>query len=203
MLHVNKDKLHIPVGSNHEVVWDSAFLKREVQLFAVTPWLRFLIGMLCIWSFVVSLLNLLLLSLNKMPLGCKHHLQPPRKFWQWKCSPRSWEWPFWIWFLDLFTWRSQQNLHPFVLLLEYQLHFFNGYSSRMPVRIHCYQKKKSSSTIANYGNSMATFHLSRSSDVDTAHSLIVNFNQHTDTAKEAQIEPKSSVLTTSRQSSWN
>ena len=28
----------------------------------------------------MSLLNLLLLSLNKMPLGCKHHLQPPRKF---------------------------------------------------------------------------------------------------------------------------
>ena len=37
MLHVIKDKLHIPVGSNHEVVRDSAFLKREVQLFTVTP----------------------------------------------------------------------------------------------------------------------------------------------------------------------
>ena len=74
----------------------------------------------------------------------------------------------------------------------------------VPVCLYEYiaiRRKKSSSTIANYGNSMATFHLSRSSDVDTAHSLIVNFNQHTDTAKEAQIEPKSSVLTTSRQSS--
>ena len=37
MLHVNKDKLHRAVGTNHEVVRDSAFLKREVQLFAVTP----------------------------------------------------------------------------------------------------------------------------------------------------------------------